>query len=357
MITAIEPIAKTKELLTHSRQDCFKVCRKKHYFAYELGIRSTTQAKALRFGINGHAALEVLGRGSSLITAMHVLAEAYQYQPEHIELLDWRYEHETLRRLIAGYVWRWKTSIKYVATEQSFRLPLINPVTGKPSRTFDIAGKIDNIGELEDRRLAVVEHKFLGEPIDSGADIWKRLQIDHQISLYLDAARRMGYKVDTVIYNVIRKPVIKPTIVPILDDDGIKIVLDRDGNRVMAKAGKPRQTSSEKDGWVLQTRPMTIEEWGEKLNADISARPEYYYVRQEIPRLDNDLKEYAKELWEIAHTIRDAHNNNRWYRTVNRNTCSWCEYYGLCTSKFNPDVDTLPEGFQRLDKIHPELES
>jgi len=28
-----------RELLTHSRMDSFKSCRKKHYFAYELGLR------------------------------------------------------------------------------------------------------------------------------------------------------------------------------------------------------------------------------------------------------------------------------------------------------------------------------
>ncbi len=334
------------ELLTHSRQDCFKVCRKKHQFSYELGIRKTAAAKALRIGTNGHNALEILGRGGTIEEAMQSLSTAYVFSPDYADRNEWDYEHETLRQLINGYVWRWPDDkhIKHIATEQSFRLPLINPATGKASRTFEIAGKIDGIIQLEDTRLAVQEHKFLGESIDSGADLWQRLTIDHQITMYLMAARKLGYDVDTVIYDVIRKPTIKPCAVPKLDDNGLKVVLDTTQNRVFNANGKPRQTASTKDNWKIHTRPMTTDEWGEKLNADIGARPEYYYARQEIPRLDGDLDDYAYELWDIAHTIRDARNNDRWYRTANRDTCSWCSYYGRCTRKCNPS-DTLPEGF------------
>ena len=345
-----------KELLTHSRQDGFKVCREKDHYAYELGIRKTATAKALRFGSNGHNALEILGCGGSIKGAMQSIAMAYRFPPDYADISEWEYEEETLRQLIAGYVWRWQNDgIKHIATEQSFRLPLINPATGKASRTFDLAGKIDGIIELEDERQSVLEHKFLGEPIDSGADLWKRLTIDHQITLYKMAAQRLGYDVQTVLYDVIHKPTIKPYVIPVLDDNRFKVVVDAHGQRVFnSKNNKPRQTASTKDGYTLKTRPMTVAEWGEKLNTDIGERPEYYYARQEIPRLDGDLEDYAYELWDIAHAIRDARNNNRWYRTANKNTCSWCSYYGLCTSKYNPS-DPLPEGFEFVKNVHPEL--
>lgn len=344
------------ELLTHSRQDCFKVCRKKHYYAYELGIRKINAAKALRIGTNGHAALETLGCGGSINDAMDVLDLAYSTpSDDSLSLDEWNYEHETLRQLIAGYVWRWP-NVTHVATEQSFCLPLVNPATGKKSRTFELGGKIDGIIKLEDGRLAVLEHKFLGESLDSDSDIWKRLLIDHQVTLYLMAARQLGYDVDTVIYDVIRKPTIKPTEIPILDDDGIKVVLDRSGNRVLNKNGKPRQTASTKDGFCLQSRSMNCAEWGQKLNEDIGTRPEYYYARQEVPRLDGDIEEYCHELWDIAHAMRDAASNNRSYRTANKNTCSWCSYYGLCTTKFDTTSGELPEGFEVVKNLHPELE-
>ncbi len=346
------------ELLTHSRQDCFKTCRKKHQYCYELGIRKTATAKALRIGTNGHDALEVLGRGGSIDDAMTVLSTAYSQESDDcFDVDEWDYEHETLRQLIAGYVWRWEDDgIKHIATEQSFGLPLVNPATGKTSRTFELAGKIDGIVVLEDERKAVLERKFLGESIDSGADLWKRLAIDHQVTLYKTAARKLGYDVDTIIYDVIRKPTIKPCVVPILDDNGLKIVLDTVNARIHNATGKPKQTPIVKEGQHLHTRPRTTEEWGQKLNADIGERPDYYYARQEVPRLDGDLEDYAYELWDIAHAIRDARNNNRWYRTANKNTCSWCSYYGLCTSKFDLSSGQLPEGFEVVTNVHSELE-
>ncbi len=345
------------DLLTHSRIDCFKTCRKKHQYCYELGIRKTATAKALRIGTNGHDALEVFGRSGDIEEAMKSLSMAYQFPPDYVDIDEWDYEHETLRQLIAGYIWRWQDNgIKHIATEQSFRLPLINPVTSKTSRTFELAGKIDGIVEIENGRLAVFEHKFLGESIDSGADLWKRTAIDHQITMYMMAARMLGYDVDTVIYDVIRKPTIKPCAIPIIDENGIKIVNARDGSRAYNKNGTPRQTALAKDGFLLRTRPMTTEEWGEKLNADIGQRPEYYYARQEVPRLEGDIRDFRNELWDIAHAIRDARNNHRWYRTANKNTCSWCSYYGLCTTKFNLVSGELPEGFEISENLHPELE-
>jgi hypothetical protein len=48
------------QLLTYSRQDCFKTCRKKEWWGYEMRIRPTEDARALRMGRIYHGALELL---------------------------------------------------------------------------------------------------------------------------------------------------------------------------------------------------------------------------------------------------------------------------------------------------------
>jgi hypothetical protein len=101
---------------------------------------------------------------------------------------------------------------------------------------------------------------------------------------------------------------------------------------------------------------MTCAEWIDKLMADIYERPDFYYCRHEIPRLDQDIEEFTAELWDIQKTLRDAQTGNRWYRTVGRDNCSFCPYFGLDTSKFDPSRDSLPEGFQYVENRHPELE-
>lgn len=343
-----------KELLTHSRQDCFKTCRKKHWFAYELGLRRIDDARALRMGSAFHAGIDALGAGLGIEQACIRVRDSYWAKPEYIDQQEWDYETETILRLICGYEWRWENDkLEYIATEFSFRLPLVNPETKGKSKTFDLAGKIDGIVKLADGRKAVKESKTLGEDLGTDAPLWRRLRIDHQISLYVLAARRMGYDVDCVLYDVTRKPTIKPTQVPILDNLGVKIVLDGNGERVKTKNGW-RLTADPEKGYVLQQRPMTPAEWGEKLTNDIAERPEYYYRRVEVPRLDKDLAEFEVELWDISRTIADAQNLDRHYRTVNRETCAFCSYFDPCTTGYSPS-DNVPEGFVKLSNIHPEL--
>ena len=345
------------ELLTHSRSDCFKTCRKKHWFSYELGIRRDVDAKALRMGTAFHSGLEALGNGLSIDAALDLVHQEYAIRPEGFDEMDWLYEEESVVRLVCGYQWRWQDSpLKYIATERQFELPLINPQTGKPSRNFNLAGKIDGIVELEDGRIAVKENKLLGDDIGPDSELWRRMRIDHQISLYVMASRRLGYQVDTVLYDATRKPTIKPTKVPILDDLGVKIVLDSAGNRVKTKDGKFwRQTGDTANGYVVQDRPMLADEWGDKLNEDIGVRPDFYFQRIEVPRIDQDLEEYEADLWDIAKTIRDAQLSGRWFRTVNKQTCSYCPYFDLCANRgFDPNGQ-LPLGYIRLDNRHPEL--
>jgi len=343
------------QLLTHSRQDAFKTCRKKHYFSYELGIRQSEDAKPLRMGSAYHEALEVIGNGGDLSQATEAIYKYYDEHPNQYDQYEWEIERETVLRLLCGYVWRWENChLTHVATEMSFNIPLLNPETGAASKVWDMAGKIDGIVTLEDGRLAVMEHKLLSEDLSSDSLLWKRLRIEHQISLYVVAARRLGYHVESVLYDVTCKPTIKPSQVAILDENGAKIVLDAHGDRVRTERGLYRQTGDTSKGYVLQQRPMTAEEWGEKLSADIAEKPEKYYARQEVPRLDQDLSEYEYELWDIQRTIREAQLNDRHYRTCNKNTCSFCSYFSICTNGWKAG-DTLPDGFVQLQNLHPEL--
>lgn len=338
------------DLLTHSRQDAFKACPRRHWYTYERGLRPVGDAKALRMGGAFHAGTECLGRGQGIDVACQAVRDLY-YAVEGDEL---HYELETILRLVCAYDWRWNgVLLEDVATELSFELPLLNPKTGRQARGWKLAGKIDAI-VLVDSRSAVKETKLLGDDISEESNLWRRLRIDHQISLYLIAARRLGYKCDTVLYDVARKPTIKPEAVPILDGAGAKIVLDRHGDRVRTERGLYRQTGDKEKGYVLQARPMTPEEWGEKLSKDIAERPDFYFARREVPRLDQDLDRYEAELWDIYQAMRDARKHGRWWRTVNRNSCPYCPYFGICSA----DVDVshhAPEGFVFVTELHPEL--
>lgn len=353
-----------KQLLTHSRMDSFKRCRRRHHWEYEVGLRKETDARALRMGSAGHVGLDALKLGKELYQALEDVADFYATTPEGVEAYDWAIERETVECLVTGYHWRWGDApLSVMVSEQAFRIPLLNPDTGAPSTIWELAGKVDGIVELEDGRQAVLEHKFISDDLAQDGDYWRRLQLDSQISLYTYAARQLGYDVQAVMYDCVRKPTIRPSTVPILDEDGLKIVLDESGQRVYNKPrkksddfGPPRQTGDTALGYTLQGRPMTPEEWADKLLGDIKQRPEWYYARVEVARLDSDLWEMQGEVWDIQKTLREAQAKGAWYKTVSRDTCPFCPFFGLCSSRFDPSTGEIPEGFIKVDNTHPELE-
>lgn len=349
------------EVLTHSRIQSFKRCRRRHWFEYEIGMRPSTDAKALRMGTAYHDGLEQLHQGNGITAAIQAAWASYENTPANSPAFDdtsygWGIEYETVARLLSGYDWYWTgQSLEFITVEMPFRIPLRNPKSNRASRRFTLAGKIDGIVRLRPDSDAVAENKLLGESLDSDSSLWRRLRIDQQVSIYLYAARQLGANVDTVLYNVTRKPTIRPEKVPLLDKEGLKVVLDTNGERVMTKQGTPRQTGDTSLGYVLQSRPMLISEWGDKLTEDIAARPNFYYARREVPRTDDEIASVVQELWELSQTIGDAQKHNRWYRTVTHDTCQFCPFYGPCTEGFHHPSDPVPEGFEYVANVHPEL--
>lgn len=372
----------SKERMTHSRMQSFKLCRKKHYWEYEVGMRKELDAKALRMGSAGHEGLDVFKKTGDAQQAILTVAKWYFLQPDSISSWDWLIESETVQTLVAGYCWHWEQSpLSVISSEESFRFPLRNPHTERPSQLFERAGKIDGV-VLQDNRCLVLEHKFIGEDIAPGSSYWDRLKLDQQCTNYLDAARNLGHNAVGVLYDLIRKPTIKPTIVPILDDDGLKIVLDQDGNRVRrgsaatkkckfcegvdlsggcsCKLGPWRQSPDKQKGFFLKSRQMTPSEWSNRLLKDISERPDWYYQRQEVTRLEGDVDMFLHEVWDVQQAIRTAQKTGSWYRTVNLGSCTYCPFFGLCVDRDPTNTATpphkFPEGFVKLDDVHPELQ-
>lgn len=310
------------ELLTHSRMATAKTCLKKHYFAYELGIRPEGyESKPLRIGTAVHIGLDMHAQGHDWSAIANAVQREYAGPPACGDTVEWEVECVTVLRLLHGYFWRWENDgIEVVATEQEFKLPLVNPTTGHKSTTAMVAGKIDKIIRLPDGRLAIMEHKTTSDSLDTGSDYWARLRLDQQISLYMLAARALGHDVQTVLYDVIRKPSIAPKIV------------DR-------KTG----------------RRESPEEFGDRLTTDLGTRPDFYFGRREIPRLEADLTEFQAELWDQHKTLSTCRKYGRWYR--NTNACLHpyrCDYFELCSNGIDAS-ETVPLGFVKLTNCHPEL--
>jgi len=357
-----------KDALTATGLGTFRRCKRQYYYSRELLLRRARIATPLRVGKLYHKGHDEHAKGVSEQDILDALWAEYESPPpSFMSPHEWHVERETLAQLLIGHWWRYdKDDFRVVESELPFELPLVNPDTGAPSRSFVFSGRLDGIVVLPDERLAVLEYKTTSEDIAPDSDYWLRLRCDAQISGYYLAARAMGYDVQTVIYDVTRKPSIRPRNIPVLDEDGKKIVLDGDGERVRrvhlkkdgtpgAKHGEPIQSANKEKGWSLVTRLETATEYGERLLKDIGDRPDFYYARREVPRLDDEIAEFQVELWQQSKELLDSRRADRWFRNVGMFTCRNCEFAELCLNGVSLDSETIPSGYVRLDDPNPEL--
>ncbi len=333
-------------LLTNSSEQTFKTCPRKFYLAYRLGLRPAHNSDPLRTGHAFHFGLEQLKGGMGIDHAEQVVRDLYRESvcPPWLEADDFATEEETVIALLRGYHARYKDDaiIEYVAVELPFSLPIVNPATGRETPTFRSAGKIDGIVRLPDGRLALMEHKTTSEAIDLSSDYWKRLMLDAQISRYVLAARTMGHDVETTIYDVVRKPSIRPKAVSKAD----RTLATSNGNYFGLKL---TETCPERETPAM---------FGARLLADTIERPDFYFARNEVPRLEADLEEFRAEQWQIQRTIRIAETEGRFYRNTGACTSPYrCQYLDICRGMAGDPNESIPAGFRIVNRLHEELAS
>lgn len=376
------------QLITNSRLSCKKACPRKHYFRYELGVRPESEANYFRIGGCFHKGVELGKAGPNPYPGSPELNAAIEQAVQQYETVnpawddervyDWMIEREIVANMLAGYFWRWHGNdviAEVIAAELPFQIPIRNPKNGQQAWYWGwsvdpregtrtrvkvtplLAGKIDGIVRLKDGRIAIHELKTTGDDITAGSDYWSKLRIDSQISTYYHAAKELGHDVETILYDVAKKPAMRPCQVPLVDENDVKIVHDAAGHRVKTKDGKKwRESGDAAQGFTLQTRRETPAEFGARFLADITLRPDHYFQRVEIPRLDADIAEFQSELWDQQLDLRQAQKSGRWYRNTNQCvTFGKCEYFGICTNSIEVDPNNPPAGFARVADIHPEL--
>lgn len=379
--------------ITNSEIKTARTCARKHHLSYRLGLRPVDPGKALRFGAAFHEALDAraqtIMRGETQTDALaaaiqtalgtfdrHAPTETDELYPEYI------LQRTQLIALLNVYHWRWSNedqNLTVLASEQQFNIPIINPATGRASRTYTLGGKIDKIVRLYDGRLAVMEHKTAGQDISPEADYWKRLRIDQQISLYYMAAQHLGYEIDTVLYDVARKPatslatitqgrtkkLLTEGVYTAKGDDGEVELGFLDTQKIVHEGEGSTPTGVWLDGEYAEVIPgkqgFSIREtpglYAMRCNHDLYTQHERHFQRREIPRNEHDLDEARYELWREAQRMRENEKSGVFPR--NDSACigfGKCPYFDLCTTGQIPDSEYAPEGFYWANRVHQELE-
>jgi hypothetical protein len=136
------------------------------------------------------------------------------------------------------------------------------------------------------------ETKTTSEDLSPGSVYWRRTILDPQISLYIPAIRELGYDPRGCIYDVLRKPAQKPS-----------------------KKGE------------------TPQRYGERCLNAIAEKPERYYARGLVVRMENEEREAAADTWNTATQMREARRLRLYPR--NPDSCmTWsraCDYLNVCS--------------------------
>lgn len=311
-------------ILTASRMNSLIHCPRAHFWCYEIGLQKDDSAGlALRFGSAWHRAMEYRWLGKTY-------DEALTYAiPEGIDIDE--ISCATIAALLAGYYDYYgpRERVGKLQPEQQFD----HPIEGTK---FSAQGKIDGLGLLKDKSQVLIESKTTGDSVKPDSDYWLRLRFNLQLYQYYFAAKEAGWDIQEVIYDVIRKPSIKP----------------KDVGRGAAK------------------HKETADEYCDRLWKDTLARPEFYFCRKEVPILESDLQQFINQRLSLTRMIEDFRghentalekrvspyrNQEAWPRNVSTNTCNFCQYKSFCLQNVIVDLDNLPQGFS-VKPFNPELE-
>jgi len=258
---------------------------------------------------------------------------------------DWRIA-ATVKGLLCGYDQQWgsvQPSITLIETEGMYIAPLTNVETQKDSRTWRIGGKIDKLAK--DNGMVLYDHKTTSMEIeDANSPYWRQLVVESQASHYELLLIMNGIRLDRIVWDVVRKPGIKPKKLAAADRKAVTSLGMYCGYKVSPET---------------QTEMITEERENEELYMLRVARecidePGRYFARRSVPRTREELHEYAVELWEIGQEMLGTRNTGRHFR--NSGACmsfnTPCSFLGICSGHDTIDSDK----WARVKNVHRELE-
>lgn len=249
--------------------------------------------------------------------------------------------------LIGGYAERWKNAdYDVLEVEHVLSADLINPETNVKSRSYRMAGKLDVICRDTAGRIVVIDHKTTSEEVaDFDAPYWRQLVIEGQVTHYMLLQWLNGEKVDYAVWDVMRKPGIAPKIITKKEREAAYMTKEYCGSKLNTEELEKLAASERETSFMYSARV---------LEDCTHIRPEHYFQRRTVPRMDSEILEYAKELWQHSQDMLWSKRNQSFPR--NSGACMLyktpCKFLGICSGHDNAESGNWTN---RAGWPHPEL--
>jgi len=371
--------------MSNTQMNNYLLCNYKHYLSGIEYIRPKITPDQLRAGSNWHDLHEIIG-SSNLDTeaddyyekVMELLTEklniAYAKVPYYKEATEWEIERNVLLYAIAAYLALpiRNFGAKILDTDIMFRIPVIDPSTGKEIDDGILTGKLDEFSVLPDGTFVVPDYKSTSSDVSDDSNLWVELGQTAQTKFYVYVLQRLqksgellkyGLKpsdrlIRSAFYSVWKKPSIKPKMLKQTDSaefletgmyydqefevtyaDGTNTAVV-DGAIVEAKPGKKAGTFALKESPVM---------YALRLYKDMIDNPDKYFNAKTFNYTDKQIKEFEVELFETYRSMKLAREHNCFPRS--REQCRpragfECPYTAICDN--NVDISKgLPDGLVR----------
>jgi len=310
---------RTKKVLTYSTISMFQTCRRKHKLRHEDFLVPVEKAHALRFGSVAHNWLEVWHGTRDIGATQAVVDQAYVNRySDSDEKRDWHYQTAMLRAYVEQYS---NEDFEVVALEQEFSGPLVNPTTGRKSRSFIMRGKADGIIRRGDQYL-LLEHKTAGT---ISGDYLERLVLDLQILLYSFYVREvLDYPITEVLYNILMKP-------RLVQNEG-----ETEDQYQVRKAALAAKSKSGKSS-AKRRMPESDEDFQARLRSWFAAEPRFH--REKLLLDFDSIDNVRRMIWDISKELLDARRTGRWHQ--NPRSCfgfGRCMYWPICSAMGNDEM-------------------
>lgn len=290
---------------TQSAMKTFRNCKREFFWKYLMRLRHRRIEENLVVGSGFHNVVaewytskftmqSLADREAKRMRKQFVEGQEFLDQESYQDCLD---ATASFTGMMMGYAGNYKLDKKkwkVIFAEQQFSIPM----TSIRGHKFLFRGMIDLlVEERETGRVILVEHKTASRITPGYVD---RLPIDTQSRSYMYAARVLGYPVDHVIYNVVRK---------------CQLRLKKDESPNMFHA---------------------------RIAQDYFDRPEFYFFRTELKYTEADLEAFEFEVGqvhdELMHVAEIGPENPRSWGINDAHCNKWgrpCPYLDLCIHGLN----------------------
>ena len=269
--------------------------------------------------------------------------------PEIVEYSDVMESIELVRGMLEGYGKYQSTqqgtfsdgNLTYIALETSFKIPMINPNTGRRSPRAVLEGRFDGlVRRKDDNSVWVIEHKTAA---DIGRLVNTLFNVE-QAGVYSIAAEYLFKEpISGVIYNIMAKKV--PTKPRLLKSGTLS--LDKGINTTFATYMSA----------IYEAHGENVDEEFVRMNYGAHLRWLYsenrdakFFLRVPVVRSPKSLDNTRRRIWAVTHEMLSpktvCYASASWY------TCTFCQFKLPCLSLENGnDIGPIMEAEYRPRRI------